>query len=167
MQKNLKITCSVLLGLLVLTFTGCVVTSEMFHGNTISSERVVAIPDTVPVIGSMQNFDVIINYELTRDGDVLKISGQAALTDRYSQVYAGLNHLYLYLFFVDDASLVLKTIPLARAMTVNLDERLSFSQQLALPADTVGLSFGYDCEVREGGGQNTNTYTFYMLPLKS
>ncbi len=163
MNKNfyLGFTC-----LLMLVIAGCVATSEMFVGNSVAPERVVAIQGSGPNNGFDEDFDVSIRYDFTRVGDVLKISGQVALRERYTQLYGTLTHLYTYLFFVDESSRVLETVALATAMTGDPAERLNFSRSLNVPNGAVGISFGYDGGVVEGEVRLSTSYTFYRLPLK-
>ena len=138
----------------------------MYQGHSVSPEQIVAIQQPGPHKDSIENFDIIINYEFTRIGDVLEISGQAALAERYPLLYERLKYLYVYLFFLDDASRVLETVSLAKALTGRTDERLVFSQSLSVPAGAVGISFGYNGEVQEGGRGDAASHTFYLLPLK-
>ncbi len=167
MNKKIK---SIYMGctcLLILAVAGCVTTAEMFQGGSVSPEQVFAIQETGPNKGYDQNFDIIISYEFVRSGDVLEISGQAVLTDRYPKTYESLNYLHVYLFFLDDSLRVLETVALASSMAGNLDEHFEFSQSLNIPTGAVGISFGYDGEARGGGGRMASAYTFYRLPLKA
>jgi len=164
-QKNKSIYLGFIL-LLILAVAGCVTTAEMFHGDSVSPEQVIAIQESGPNKSYDQNFDIIISYEFVRSGDVLEISGQAILTDRYPQIYASLKYLHVYLFFLDDTSRVLETIALASSMFGTLDERFEFSKSLNIPTGAVGISFGYDGEAKEGGDHSASTSTFYRLPLK-
>ena len=153
--------------LLTLAGTGCVTTSALYRGNSVSPEQVVAIQDAGPHKDSVETFDIVINYTFVRGGDVLDISGQTALTERYPQLYAGLKYLYLYLFFLDADSRVLETVSLANAMNGNLEERFEFSRSLPVPTGAVGISFGYNGEVIEGAGEGLmSAHTFYRLPLQ-
>jgi hypothetical protein len=162
-NKNIYIgfTC-----LLLLAVAGCVPMAEMFQGNSVSSGQLVAIQETGLHEGHEQNFDIIISYEFVRDGDVLEISGHAILTDRYPRLYDSLKYMYVYLFFLDDASRVLTTVSLASSLANNIDERFEFSQSLKVPSGAVAISFGYDGLASEGGGRDGGSYAFYRLPLK-
>ncbi len=165
MNKKIKNICLGLTCLLALVFVGCVTTSEMFRGNSVSPERVVAMQSSDPKNGSIENFDIKIRYGFVRVDDVLKISGQAVLTERYEQLYIGIKHLHVYLFFLDDTSRVLETVSLATATTGDADELLEFAQSLNVPIGAVGISFGYDGEVKRGGDANSSSDLFFLLPL--
>lgn len=166
MDKKIKNIYLGLTCLLVLIVAGCVATAEMFHGNFVSTEQVISIEGPGPKNDRLENFNVKINYEFARVDDALKISGQVVLTERYPLLYGQLRYLYVYLFFVDETSRVLETVSLATAMTGDPYERLEFSTSLNVPTGAVGISFGYDGEVREGEDESSGIDNFYSLPLK-
>lgn len=147
---------------------GCVETAMMYRGNLLHPEQQVrAIKDGAAYSDTLETFEVVIAYDYHRTGEQLEIAGQAALARRYPLLFSRTAHLDVYLFFVDESRRVLATVQLARAMTGNLDEVLEFSRRLQVPAGAVGVSFGYNGEVRGGGdGQFAGGgETFWLLPI--
>lgn len=147
--------------------SGCIQTSRMYYGNTVSPDKVISIQNVGSHKGYVETFDVVINYEFVRDGEVLELVGQAALSERNQLLYASLRKLFVYLFFLDENSRVLETVSLTGALTGDTYERLGFSRTLKVPAGAVGISFGYSGTVSEGQGDGSGgTSTFYRLPLR-
>lgn len=166
MSSKTKIFCFGLSCLLFLAVPGCVTTAEMYRGNSVSPEQVVVIQDRTPHKNSVADSDITIDYEFVRDGEILQLSGNAVLAERYHQSDTRLRYMSLFLFFVDDNSRVLETISLADALTNSSNERLEFSRSLKVPAEAVGISFGYNGEVAEGAEDSMFTISIYRLPLK-
>jgi hypothetical protein len=147
--------------------SGCVETSRLYQGNTVSPYDVISIQNGGPHKDYVVTFDVIINYEFVRDGEVLELVGQAALSERNQLLYASLRKLFVYLFFIDEHSRVLETVSLTGALTGDTYERFGFSRTLKVPAGAVGISFGYNGTASEGNGDGSGgMYTFYSLPLR-
>lgn len=164
MTSKIKIVYPGLTFLMLLVFSGCIATSELYHGKPVSPDRVVSIQDGGPHADSVVTFDVIINYKFVRNGDVLELSGQASLTDRYSVLYGSIDYLYTYLFFVDDASRVLETVSLATTPVGSPDQRIEFARSLVVPVGATGISFGYKGQVSEGGDDHSSPDSFDRLP---
>jgi len=151
-----------LIGFLALVVSGCVETSMMYRGNTVSTAPVIALQESGPNAGTWETFDLVIDFEYTQDRDVLEITGEVALTQHYHVVHDRLRHLYVYLFFVDENSQVLETFSFVGNLSGSSEERLRVSRRYKIPAGTTGISFGYDGAV---GGWDSNA-SFYELPLK-
>ncbi len=163
MSNKIKMVCLGLTCMLLFVVSGCVETSMMYHGNLPSSAmNVVALQEGGPYAGTWETFDLLIDYKYIQGGDILEISGQAVLSEHYQMNYNALTRLYVYFFFLDEDSRVLKTANLVRSGAGTVDERLTFSQQYNIPAGTAGISFGYDGSARE----MRTTTSFYELPLK-
>jgi hypothetical protein len=143
---------------------GCVNPSMMYYGNSLS-------PGVVPVIlqqggtqsGTWKTFDITIDYEYTQEAEVLELSGQAVLGEHYQMNYNGISRLDIFLFFLDGNARVLKTAKIARAMTGEATEIMTFSGQHGVPAGAKSLSFGYEGRAL---AELTGGTTFYKLPLQ-
>jgi hypothetical protein len=155
-----------LLSLLIL-YTGCVARSNQFVGNLVApQQQVVALQSGGASTDLWQTFDVTIDYQYKRDGEIFEISGVAELTPRYEILYENLRDLRVFLFFLDDKAHVLEANMLVRSLTSRVDESLGFTKFYKVPPGTASITFGYDGYVSEaemwrfGGGKS-----FYMLPL--
>jgi len=161
MLEILKTNTLGLLCLLALFVSGCVETSMMFHGNKIPSVPVVALQEGGPHTETWQTFELIVNYDYTKDKDNIVISGQAVLSEHYQMNYGYLKELIVYFFFLDRDSRVLETVHLARAWTGSIDEHLTFSEDYNVPTGTTAISFGYTGAT----GSRSDRTSFYELPL--
>jgi len=138
----------------------------MFRGNFLNPhQQVYAIEEGIVSEETIESFETVIRYEYLRKGDILTISGQASLTERYPMLYSTLRYLDVYLFFVDKDQHVLETVLLGEAMT-RLDDIAKFSRELKIPSGAVGVAFGYSGEVTGGGDERDDgREIFYLLPI--
>ena len=166
MNAILKMTHLGLLSLLILC-TGCAATSNQFVGNSVApQQQIVALPSGGSSVDSWQNFDITIDYQYKRVGDLFEITGAAELTPRYEMLYENLRDLRVFLFFLDDKARVLGANMLARSLTNRVDESLGFTKFYKVPPGTVSFTFGYDGYVSEAGERYWGGLkSFYMLPL--
>ncbi|MGK2905487.1 MAG: hypothetical protein ACSLFH_03965 [Desulfuromonadales bacterium] len=166
MNAMLKMTHFGLLSLLILC-TSCAATSNQFVGNSVAPQhQVVALQPGGASAGLWQTFDIVINYQYKRVGDLFEFSGAAELTPRYEMLYENLRDLRVFLFFLDDKAHVLRANMLARSLTNRVDERLGFTRLYNIPPGTASITFGYDGNVSEAGMRRwRGGKSFYMLPL--
>jgi len=161
---SFKSVCLSIACLLSFVATGCVETSMMFQGNSPSpAMKVVSLQKGESQSGTWETFDITINYKYIQNAETLEISGQAVLNEHYQMNYRGIANLDIFLFFLDENLLVLKTAKITRAMTGDVGEIMSFSQQYKVPDRAKSLSFGYDGTTPQERGF---TPSFYELPLK-
>jgi hypothetical protein len=148
--------------LLVTLSFGCTPVAQQFVGNRVTNAAVVTIQPGGPHADSWETFDVIIDYQYHKSGDLFVISGTAQLTQRYEILYSRLRDLKVYLFFLDDDQRVLDTSMIARSLSVQIDQQMSFKQSFNLPTGATHISFGYEGLVTEG---KMDFHSFYLLPL--
>jgi hypothetical protein len=146
---------------LILFGSGCVPLSEQFIGNRVSSGPVAVLQPGGTSADTWQTFDILIDYQYKRDGDVLAISGTARLTQHYVIMYASLRDLRVFLFFLDDNQRVLKSSLIARSLSNEIDDTLQFKQSFQMPPGTTRIAFGYDGQVLSA----EENHSFYLLPL--
>ena len=160
MHARLKITC---LGLFcsLLFCSGCVPLSEQFIGNRVSSGPVAVLQAGGANADTWQTFDIQIDYQSKRDGNVLEVSGTAQLPQHYEIMYSSLRDLRVFLFFLDDNQRVLKSSLIARSLSIEIDQKLQFKQSFQMPPGTTRISFGYDGQVMSA----EQNHSFYLLPL--
>jgi hypothetical protein len=153
---------------LFILLTACTAPSNQFVGNAVAPEQqIVALQSGGASTDLWQTFDIKIDYQYKRDGNMFEISGAAELTPRYEMLYENLRDLRVFLFFLNDKAHVLEANLLARNLTNRVDESLGFTKFYKVPPGTESITFGYDgyvmeAEQRRGGG---GLKSFYMLPL--
>ena len=148
--------------LLVALSFGCTPVAQQFIGNRVTNAPVVELQPGGPHADSWQTFDVIIDYQYHKSGDIFAISGTAQLTQRYEILYSRLRDLKVYLFLLDDDYRVLATSMIARSLSVQLNDQMPFNQSFKLPPGATRISFGYEGLVTEG---RMEFHSFYLLPL--
>jgi len=133
----------------------------MFNGNPVNKVPVVALEKGGPTAGLWETFDLLINYKYTLSNNALDISGQITPSNFYQMNYANFRGLTVYAFALDKDNRVLKTVQLLFLGGVGTDEKFSFTQLFQLPAETTGLSFGYEGEATEAASSKM----FSELPI--
>ena len=155
----------ILLGLTCLLFvvvSGCVETSMMHQGNSVTTAMtVVELQKGGPHADVWETFDIMIDYKYTQGDGEIEVSGQAVLSEHYQMNYNSLSKLFVYIYILDKDSRVLKTGELVRSMTGSVEELLTFSQQYEVPSGAASVTFGYDGVASEFQGATS----FYELPL--
>ena len=166
MNAILKMTHLGLLFPLMLC-TGCATTSDQFIGNSVApQQQIIVLPSGGSSVDSWESFDITIDFQYKRDGDLFEITGAAELAPRYEMLYENLRDLRVFLFFLDDKARVLKANMLARSLTNRVDESLGFTKLYRVPPGTASITFGYDGYVSETGKRYFGGLkSFYMLPL--
>ncbi len=165
MSQTFKTVCLGFVCFLSFVATGCVETSMMYYGNSPSSAmNVVSLQKGGPQSGTWKTFDITIDYNYIQNAEILEISGHTVLSEHYQMNYSRISRLDIFLFYLDENSRVLKTAKITRSMTGDVNEIMTFSQQLTVPTEAKNLSFGYDGIAFEEWRGNANS--FYELPLK-
>lgn len=160
MNTSMKIAIFGLLFFLIIC-SGCVPMSEQFVGNRIAAAPTATLVADGSGADSWKTFDVVIDYQYVRNGDLFEVSGSARLSDFYPIMYNQLIDLKVYLFLVNDRGRVLAPSLIARSLNVDINQQLQFKLSLRLPPGTSQISFGYDGRVTAEEGN----HSFYLLPL--
>jgi hypothetical protein len=161
MTGKLKLVSLAIAGGAALVLSGCVDTSMLYRGNQVSPVHVVTLQESGPNAGTWQTFDLVVDYKYTRNGDAFDLSAEAELGQHQQRLYARLQYLYFYFFFVDKDSRVLETFSIDNFYAGKTDERVKFSKSYKIPNRAEGFSFGYSGNVIE----QQSHMSFYLLPL--
>jgi hypothetical protein len=125
------------------------------RGAWVKEERRVSLVEGGPHQGQWKTRDISIEYEYRKEADDLKISGIVELANYIKGGYNTLDHLYLYVYFLEADGTVLDTKAMqtfgSRRWLITL-EKMSFKNSSELPKGAVALAFGYRGKVSEGGG---------------
>ncbi len=161
MSINARLACLCLTCLLLFAW-GCVKTTMLYHGNTVTSAPVVALLEGGPTTGIWKTSDVTIYYKYIKKGDDFDISGQASLSQSNQMLYSNISKMYSYIFFLDINSQVIETANFVVAWTDSTQDNQDFSKSYKVPTGTTGFSFGYSGKLVD----ELSTETIYKLPLK-
>jgi hypothetical protein len=140
-----------------------------FRGAWVKEENRVSLLEGGPHRGRWETRDISIEYKYRKVLDDLKISGIVDLANYIKTGYNTLDHLYLYVYFLEADGTVLDTKVIRifgyRQWFVVLRNR-SFDHRLELPEGTVDIAFGYRGKVSEGGGGGRIEWDFWKTPRR-
>lgn len=161
--------------LAILTLVGCQATESFYRGFTADAKNVITLTKSGPVKGNWKTFDVDLDYSYTYSGSVLDLSGFIYLSDFYQINTNRINSLDIYFFFLDSNSKVLETTLLTQSLSLETDQKLTFSHTLQVPAGAVAFAFGYKGTATiDGEGKRRDVLLgtgglelFYELPKKN
>jgi len=160
MSTQMKIVVMCCLSFSLLT-AGCAGVSNSLVGNKVSSGPVVKVEQGGPDVGTWQTFNVVTDYNYSLTGDSFEISGAAVLGQSNQMMYERIIDLRVFLFLLDSDYRVLQGFPVARSLTGEIDEKLTFKLTLKAPPGMTAFSFGYDGHLSD----DFNSMSFFLLPL--
>jgi hypothetical protein len=131
---------------------GCQTATMGYSGATLAPSSQIPLAEGMKHTDRYETLDVTIDYEYTRSGDALQLSGVV----RYG---AGLQHnftmvpqFYMRLYFADAKGNVLNYHGVPISGYGYTDDVMRFSEHLTLPPGTAVMAFGYTGYARDTGG---------------
>jgi hypothetical protein len=129
--------------------------SQFYNGCLVESSAVLTDKS-----GTWETYDVSMKFVSVKSEDALSFSGRVELTPNYQLVYNQLRFFNLYLFFVNDQNIVLKTVPLLNSVADSAETIMSFDVSSKVPKGVTAIALGYSGSVYE----RDNYSSFSMLP---
>ncbi len=141
--------------ILIILLVACAGKLFTFEGSWVAEDDRISLQDGGPHKGKWQTRDVAIEYAYQQETQKLQISGVVKLGDYLTTGFSTLVHMTVDIFMLDANGIVLNS-----ELIQNLGYRrhladlgkMTFTNQLELPADTAAIAFGYRGRVTEGGG---------------
>jgi hypothetical protein len=150
--------------LLLLVMLGCATTTAYYLGAQEKSERMTQISPLPAETLHWEDLYIKVNYQLSREADMLKISGKLAFAD-YPQInLARFKQMVLSLYLLDDQGVVVNYAELIKPVGSSFDEQFPFEKQLSLPSTASALSFGYDIRTYDETGAGS---FYWQHPLRT
>lgn len=147
----------------VAVVVGCQSTATFFQGQQVLQQEAVMVQN-VAADGTWSTFDLEIQYRVGVDKSLMRISGQAELSDHYKHNYALLYDLNLYLLLLDDEFRVVETRRVRFVPPLDIERSFQFDEQLSLPPGIAAFSFAYDGDAREGSRDGWSGSSFWHRP---
>jgi hypothetical protein len=143
----------------LIAFTACTKPISQFYNGRLVESSAVLVEKT----GVWETYDVSIKFVSVKSEDTLSFSGHVELTPNYQLVYNQLRFFNVYLFFVNDQKIVLKTVPLLNSVADSTEITMSFDVSSEVPQGTTAIALGYSGSVYE----RDNYSSFSMLPSQA
>ena len=143
------------LSLLIILLVACAGKVFTYKGSWVEEDDRISLQDGGPHKGNWQTRDVAIEYTYQQETQNLLISGVVKLGDYLTTGFSTLDYFTLDIYTLDADGIVLDS-KLIRTFGYRryLDYlgKMTFDNQLELPADTAAIAFGYRGRVTQGGG---------------
>ena len=141
--------------LLIILLVACAGRLTTYNGLWVAEDKRISLQDGGPHNGNWQTRDVAIEYAYQQKPQHLQISGLVKLGSYLTNGFRTLDYLILDIYTLDADGIVLNSeLMLNYGYRRDLDfaGEMTFDNQLALPANTAAIAFGYRGRVSEGGG---------------
>ena len=141
--------------LLIILLVACAGRFTTYNGSWVAEDDRISLQDGGPHKGNWQTRDVAIEFAYQQKPQNLQISGVVKLGGYLTNGFRTLEYLILDIYTLDaDGTVLNSELMLNFGYRRDLDfvGEVTFDNQLALPADTAAIAFGYRGRVTEGGG---------------
>ncbi len=141
--------------LLIILLVACAGRLTTYKGLWVTEDNRISLQDGGPHQGNWQTRDVAIEYTYQQETQNLQLSGVVKLGGYLITGFNTLEYLILDIYTLDADGIVLNSeliLNYVYRRDLDLLGEMTFDNQLALPADTAAIAFGYRGRVTEGGG---------------
>ncbi len=162
--------------LLINLFGACTGKLLSYRGGWVDEENRISLLEGGPHKGIWETRDLSVEYEYQLDTKNLQISGVVELANYISNGFSALDHLNLYIHFLDANGIVLDTKGInifGFNRFLAFLEEMSFNRRLDLSEDTVAVAFSYRGKVTEGGSRGNSRggeridWEFWKMPHRN
>ena len=136
-----------------LALTGCQGVLLSYKGAKVRNVYLIALADETQRSARYQSPDLIIDYQVLRNGDELQLSGVAEYTPKIKNSYTLIPYFHLSVFLTDSYGNILQDKGILTPGSEDPDKRMRFSDKIQLPPGTANMAFSYGGEARSGSGR--------------
>jgi hypothetical protein len=130
--------------------TACQTMPVSFSGGMVPSSKQVPLVESGLRSGQYNTEDLRIDYEYSRSGNKLSISGSIYFADRIINSFLRIEQFHADLIFVDAGGRALEAQGLTSSSFSKSDGGLTFSRDVAIPVNAASLSFSYSGTAKSG-----------------
>lgn len=121
-----------------------------YSGGMVPSSKQVPLVESGLRSGQYNTEDLRIDYEYSRSGSKLSISGSIYFEDRIIYSFLRIEQFHADLIFVDAGGRALEAQGLTTSSFSKSDSGLTFSRDVVIPANAASLSFSYSGTAKSG-----------------
>jgi hypothetical protein len=162
-----------LLGVLLLVaasivLTGCQAARLTYKGAKVRDAFRISLADGTSRSARYQSQDLVVEYEVLRQGSELQISGVAEYTARIRHAYTQIPYFHLRLFLCDQYGNILEDKGITTHGSDDPNNRMRFDETIVLPPGTAIMAFSYNGEARSSGSRQDgggSVSTFWEIPI--
>ena len=155
---------SLMLCVLCIFLSGCQGTLGNVQGQTIQYSDRIVLQDGRQQSGEFRSADLTVNYEYTRNGDSLQISGVVQMNYTMQSLFLTLRTFNLVLLLADNQGKITAEQGLTTASAANVRAPMNFNKTIVLPSQTALMAFSYTGQV-SGSGSDGSPSSFWHDPV--
>ena len=161
--------------MLMIQNVGCAGGTALSPGAWVEDQDRIAVLDGGPHEGNWQTRDMTIIYEYQEASKGLQISGRIELADYIPKGFNTLEHLNLYIHFLNADGTVLETRSVkifGYRRYLELIGEMTFNNRFGLTEESVYFAFSYSGKVIQGSGSGVSSsrgrinWDFWKVPRR-
>ena len=169
-KRTLSFIRSIGFFLLFLLLAGCAGQAFTSKGSWIEKDDRISLQNNESHQGNWKTRDVDIEYTCQRETQNLQISGIVTLDDYLVNGFSTLDNFRLHMYALDAGGVVLDSQSLCffgHGRSLGYPGKMTFHRQLALPADTAAITFGYSGRVFDASKDSEGkvNWSFWKRPV--
>jgi hypothetical protein len=155
---------SLVLCVLCVFLSGCQGTLGNVQGRAIQYSDRIVLQDGKQQSGEFRTNDLTVNYEYTRNGDSLQISGVIQLNYTMQSLFLTIRTFNLVLLLADNQGRITAEQGLTMASGASVRAPINFDKTIVLPSQTALMAFSYTGQVT-GSGSDGSPSSFWHDPV--
>ncbi len=153
-----------------IVLTGCQAARLTYKGAKVRDAYRIALADGAQRSAVHRSPDLTIEYHLSRNGDELRLEGVADYTAKIKNGYTFVPYFHLSVFLTDRHGNILEDRGITTPGSDDPNNRMRFSEKIALPPGTAGMAFSYNGQARSSGARQDGgggTTPFWEVPINN
>jgi hypothetical protein len=148
--------------------TGCQGALLTYKGAKVRDAYRIALADGTDRRAHYESPDLIIDYEVFRNGNDLQLSGVAEYTSKIKNAFVLIPYFHLSVFLADQYGNILQDKGITTPGSDDPNNKMRFNEKIRLPPGTANMAFSYSCEARSSGGRQDGgggLASFWQVPI--
>ncbi|MBI5590859.1 MAG: hypothetical protein HY881_10290 [Deltaproteobacteria bacterium] len=169
MQAHLRgvrfIKLTFLLMIAAITIAGCGGRLFTYKGDKVTQQNLIIVLKDGNQQGVWKTNELAIKYQYQMTPETLKFTGTVELVGGFAIGFNYVNHLAVYLLFLDNQGVVLENALIyAGENNLSIPIPMGFERTIPIPEGAQSISFAYDGELMDLKNHDTTTYNIWLSP---
>ena len=154
-----------LLVIAVFAMAGCGGRLFTYKGDKVTQQNLMVVLKDGNQQGEWKTNELAIKYQYQMTPEILKFAGTVELVGGFAIGFNSVNHLAVYLLFLDDQGIVIENVLIyAGQNNLSIPIPMGFERTIPIPEGTQSISFAYDGELMDLKNHDTTTYNIWLSP---
>ena len=165
LKGNLFIKVSFIVMIAVFSLAGCGGRLFTYKGDKVTQKDLMVQLKDGNQQGEWKTNELAIKYQYQMTPEILKFAGTVELVGGFAIGFNYVNHLAVYLLFLDNQGIVLENALIyAGENNLSIPIPMGFERTIPIPEGTQSISFAYDGELMDLKNHDTTTYNIWLSP---